>query len=679
MKKLSYTIRIMVLVITVVLCVFLSGLRLLQIQIVDGEKYLSQAQANYTATQEIEAARGKIVDTNGVVLNSNEIVYKVIFQMAFIPDGTENSLIKNVIEIMEQSGEEWNETIPVSKTAPYTFNADSDAEIEVLKEKIGVAVYATAEDCIETLYGKFEISDEYSEEMRRKIAGVRYEMLLRDFSQYNRFTFAEDIKQETVIKLKERSFMLGGVDIIEEASRVYLKGTVAPHVLGTVGAISAEKYEALKEDSYKLNDIIGLSGIELAMESELRGERGERTIVRNTNGEAIADEVTKEPVPGNTVMLTIDSKFQTQIQEMLENHIKWLRQIPNGDERGKDAEAGAVVVLDVKNGGVLAMASYPSYDLNTLVDDYSAVLNAEGDPLYNRAIYGLYRPGSTFKTITSAAGLGIGIIDKTSTVYCGGIYTYFTDYQPHCYTGPHGNIDVRNALKVSCNIFYYDVGRRMGISNLADWAAKFGFGTDLKLEIGGSAGHMTTPELAEELGLTWNNGDVLQASIGQSETLVTPLNLAVQAMTIANKGVRYRPHLVKSVYDYDGKTKLYDVEPIVDYNIENMEENFETIIEGMVLVSDSAAYYNHDGVWANIYADIPGKVATKTGTPQQSETVYNSALVGFYPADDPQIAFGIIIEKGEFSRHLAVNIINTYLSGEYKPYLDEEGKIKYPY
>ncbi len=684
MSKISSFVRSIVLAAVVIVAAFMCGLKLLQIQIADGSSYLALTKSTYTAEQEIEAARGKIADSKGNILNTNKIIYNINLQMSSLVSGTENEIIYRVLTVLIKNGEEWNDSLPITTAQPYAFKEDSDTAIAKMKNTLNVGGYATVDNCIYQLYKTYDISEEYDEQMRRYIAGVRYEMTIKDFSYQNKFVLASDIGEDTVMELKELSPLLSGVDITESWEREYLNGELAPHIRGTVGSISAEKYQQLKDSGYTLNDIIGLSGVEQALEDELRGTRGVRTITRSNDGAELKDEVTTEPQAGNSVMLTIDSKFQQQVQDIVQYHMDFLHSphyttAHDAKHRGTECYAGAAVVLDVKTGGVLAMVSLPGYDINDYINNYSEVLNRDYSPVFNRALDGTYRPGSTFKTITATAGLAEGVITADSTITCNQVYTYYKGWSPKC-TGYHGPITVKDALKVSCNVFFYETARRLGISTLASWAARFGVGQDLGFELSMATGQMTSLELYDKLGLEWNEGNVIQAGIGQMETALTPLHLAVQAMTIANKGVRYEPHIVKAVYNYDFTELVYEKQPVVAYDMsEGMEDIFDTVTEGMKRVSGNANFLIGSS-WVNIYDYVGvGKenVATKTGTPQTSETVYNSAVIGFYPADDPQIAFGVLMEKAEFSRHIAANICRAYATGEFNPSYDEDGNAMY--
>lgn len=686
MSKFSNLLRSVILAALVIAASFLCGLRLLEIQIADGGKYLALTQSTYTAEQDIEAARGKIADSTGRILNTNQLNCSVNLQKASLAAGTENEVIYRILSVLIKNGEEWNESMPITKTQPYRFVTGRDEAVDSLKIRLGLGVYATVENCMNALYENYDISDKYDEPMRRYIAGVRYEMSLKDFNYWNKYEVASGLSSGTVLELKELSALMPGMEISEGWDRIYLDGTTAPHVRGTVGAISAEKYAELKSAGYTMNDIIGTSGIELALEDTLRGQRGTRVITRNSDGVKISDEITKEPQAGNSVMLTIDSKFQNMVEQIVQYQMDFLHSpyyttAMDANLRGKDTEVGSAVVLDVKDGSVLAMVTLPSYDINDLVENYGAVLNAKNSPVLNRAINGEYRPGSTFKTITATAGLAEGAILPSTTISCGGKYSYYApSYTPGC-TGVHGAITVQFGLKYSCNIFFYETARRMGIDRLAYWASRFGVGQDLGFEIPMSTGRMTTPELFDRLGLEWNASDTIQAGIGQSETLLTPLHLATQAMTIANNGVRYRPHIVKAIYNNDFTELIEEIQPEIMDNMTGMDDIFAEVKAGMKRVSENANFLL-DGGWYNIY-DYKGigkeNVCTKTGTPEViAMTKFNSTIVGFYPADDPEIAFGVCMENSEYSRHVACNIISAYITGEFDPVYDEEGNAMYP-
>ena len=688
MQKIGAVIRNVFLVAITFILVFLAAVQLMQIQIVDGEYYASRRDSLSEANQSIAAARGQISDVGGTMLVTNQIMYKVIVQRAFLPIGSENEVIARTISILEECGEEWTDNAPLTADSPFEFTTDKEKELDRFRENLKLNYDATAEHCIKALTEQYEIDTEkYDIQMIRKIAGIRYEMTQKDFSSQNPYTLSENISIGAVLKLKEQGFLLPGIDIVENPERVYVRSSTAPHVIGTIGQITEEEYNASKDENgdtiYKANDIIGKTGIEDGMEAVLKGTDGIRTIVRN-NGVVVSDDITQAVLPGNSLKLTIDAKFQDDLQTILENQINWLHYYDD-PIRGANCDAGAVVVLDVKTGAVLGMASYPTYDINDYIADPVAVMSGvNGASMYNLATQGLYRPGSSFKTINATACLIEGIVDQNSAVLCNHTYTFYApSYTPKC-TGTHGYISVEQALKWSCNIYFYDLGRRLGIDKLAAYANLFGYGQDLGLEIDCNISQMTTPELynAKRAGTdeVWTDGDVLQAAIGQCDTEVSPLNLAVQALTLANKGTRLRPYLVDSVWSYDYTRLISKTQPEIVSQIDEKGTNaFDIVREGMIEVSYNCTWPIYGG--SLVFDYLPDDVAIKTGTPERdgSGEMYNSTVMGYYPAHDPQIAFGIVLEKADFSRYMIRNIIDAYFYDCYEPDVDEEGNIVAPW
>ncbi len=652
--------------------IFMSAgaLAIMKIQLVDGSSYLESTKSTKTHEQVISAPRGEIVDGDGNYLVSNKSGYNAILDKVFFPSDNEsaNRIIAEVAGVLKEENTDWEDALPISFDTPFEFLPDRESDIAKMRKNIGVQTYATAEECIIAICRSCGIGDNYNSAEQRIIAGVRYTMQLRDFSISNLYTFAEDIPMSAVVRLKELSFELDGVDISEEAVRVNNVGDVVPHLIGTVGPISAEEYAELKESGYALNDSLGKGGIEKAMESTLRGQKGVRTI-EMLDGEPVSDEVTSEAVPGNTLKLTIHSDFQRNLQTILENHIFWLQNQTSPKAKGTAANAGALVVLDAKTGALLGAATYPTYDLNDYIDDYAKVAGGENAPLTNRATSGLYRPGSTFKTVTATAALNEGIISPYDTVRCTGTYTYWEGWYPEC-TGWHGSLNVVSALRESCNIFFYDVGRITGIDLIDKYAALYGLGEEMGLEIGRDVkkGYVASPEILESLGLDWQAGNVIQAAIGQSDTYITPLQMAAQAQMIGSRGIRYRTYMVDSVYTYNMEELVYKTEPVIAAEItDKTGYTYDSVIEGM---KEAAAFepYTYPSL-KDYYTDsylltaLPEKAAIKTGTPQMtSKDDTGSAFIGFYPADDPEIAFSGFIEHGEYSKLMIKDIIETYYS-----------------
>ena len=628
--------------------------RLMKIQVVESERYSIQHVTTQKYTQTIQATRGEIVDSEGTPIIENKVGYDVIIEPDTFPEDNAkgNQILLSIADILQKHQVQWSSSLPISQTKPYTFTDDDDAVAE-LKENLKLNVYATAENCMDKLVADYDISDSYSQEEQRILAGIRYEMQLRSFSLSNRFLLAEDVPLETVTELKERGITLSGMDITEEAVRSVAQGNVVPHEIGTVGPIYATEYEELKSKGYNLDDVVGKSGIEQAMESELRGTDGIKTITVE-NGKVVSSDITKPVQSGHTVQLTVNSKFQGKLQEILDSFIGNFDSLR--DDRTEslgEVSCGALVVLDAKDGGVLGMATAPTYDLGEYKTNYEEILNAENSPLFDRAAYGLYRPGSTFKTITATAGMNEGIINGNSTYYCGQTYE-FHDHTYSC-TGYHGDIALTRALQVSCNIFFYKLSEKLTIDGITKYARLFGLGQATGLETGDAAGHLSDQETFAEMGEDWTVGQVLQSAIGQGEWAVTPLQMANVACTIANNGVRYQPHLVDSIWDYNHENCVEEIDPVVAGEIKpTSDEVFQYVESGMIAASTNNFPTQYS------LQNLGFDVAIKTGTPQVDGRVQDSFFIGYAPAENPEIAFAGVIEGGEYSKYMIRSIIQAY-------------------
>lgn len=659
MKSNPYTLYLKtVVLVTAVLCACcLCGYRLMKIQLVDSESYTNRKYSTYEHSQTIEATRGEIVDCNGTPIIVNKPGYSVVILPEQFPkDYAEgNHILLEVAKLLDSYNVEIELSMPISENAPYTFTTDNEAALERFKSNLGLNVYATTENCIAKLIEDYEISEEYSEEQKRLLCGLRYEMLVRGFSMSNRFTLAEDIPLTSITKIKESGVSLLGIDIVEMPVRYIEQDDVLPHEIGTVGPIYAEEYEELAAKGYQMDDTVGKSGIEKACEEFLRGKDGTKTIsVRNS--EVVSTEITDPVESGNTVMLTVDSTFQRDLQKILEDFINNFDSLRNKKTEelglGKITN-GALVVLDAKDGGVLGMATCPTYTLTTYTEDYESLLTADNNPLVNRATIGLYRPGSTFKTITATAGMCEGIVSGYTPYFCSHKYK-FKDHIYGC-TGSHGNISVIEALQYSCNIYFYKLSEDLTIDRISKYASMYGLGQYTGLETGEAAGHLSNMEYYADAGLTWTVGEVLQSAIGQSEWAVTPLQMAVVANTIANEGVRYEPHLVDSIWDYNLETMEQEIEPTVAETIPGADDGVYSFIEqGMIAASVTNMPIEYS------LGNLGYSVAIKTGTPEQGSRVQDSFFIGYAPADDPEIAFAGVIEGGEYSKYMIRSILEAY-------------------
>lgn len=498
----------------------------------------------------------------------------------------------------------------------------------------------------------------------RAVAGVLYELYYRSkVSDWPAYTFAKDVDIDFITRVKELS--LPGVEIETTSVRQY-NTEYAAHLLGTVGPIYAEEWSTYKEKGgYTMNDTVGKSGAESAFESYLKGTSGKRAIERNENGKIISsqwltDSETGEslaPQPGQNVFLTIDIDLQQQVEDILANGVANLQ--------SKETKGAACVVLDVNSGEVLASASYPTYSLATYSQDYTELAaDTEMTPLLNRALQGLYPPGSTFKMITAIAGLETGTVEPDTKIDDKGIYTYYSSPQPKCwyyrqYGRKHGLQNVTDAIMNSCNYYFYEVGRLVGIDKLDEYAAMFGLGQKTGIELTESAGVVASPEFTESLGGTWYEGNVLSVAIGQESTQVTPIQLANYIATLVNGGTRYSTHLLKSVKSNDFSQVTYTYEPKVVSEIDIQDENLEAVKLGMLKLTT-------EGSVSSAFQDCPVQVGAKTGSAQVSaQTNSNAVFVCFAPYDDPQIAVSIAVEHGGSGSELgkiAAQIVSAYFS-----------------
>lgn len=653
----------------------LYGFRLIFLQLVNGDSFKSQATNTTDYKFTVTAARGDIVDSKGTRIASSTTGYNVVLNKLLMGDEDLDTMLQKIVGLLEKNGESWNDTLLIGQpdaAGNYSFTADSENTTEqralaTMKENLGLQQYATANDVMEKLVEDYDLS-EFPLYWQRILGGIHYEMQLQAFSNVNNFIMAENVSEATVATIKENSLSLPGVEIVETSTRSYEQGTVLPHVLGRVGKITAEKWKVtdengqvtypLREKGYNMNDIIGISGLESAYEDELRGKDGVETITRNSDGVIVNTALTTVPEPGHTVQLTIDSDFQKAVDQALASNVQMISKAYGTD--GARANAGAVVVLDVKTGGVLAASNYPSFDQNLYSSQYSEYSADENMPLFNRALQGLYTPGSTYKPSVAVAALDTGLINRYSTVLCNGVYTYYKDYHPKCTRHGHsGNIDVVTAIKWSCNIFFYDVGRRLTSDVYDSYAYKLGLGQRTGVEVSEALGHLTTKNDSN-----YTESLDVQAAIGQGNTAVTPIQLATYAATLANRGTRYRTHFVKAILDSNTGKTLQETQPEVVEVIEDKGETFDLVKEGMIGVSQTIP----------ALASYPYTIACKTGSPQRSESYYvgstlkhytNATMIAYGPAEDPQIAIGIVVEyggAGARTGQLVADIFNAYFA-----------------
>ncbi len=643
-------------------------MRLLMLQIVNGDYYQQLSQQGSVRRQTIKAVRGEIVDRNGVPIVINEVGYNVIVDAAYLPsdptssssgeesdEQTRNDVLLDLVKLLQEQGEEWLDTLPITTEAPFQFEGTATS-VSNLKSLLGVGEYTTCEDVFHWLIERYHLEG-YTEEEARILAGIRYGMETQDFSVTYPYTVAEQISDDTVIKLEENSFRLPGVRVEQSTSRKYTMPDIAEHIIGEVGPIYAEEYATLKEKGYSMNDQVGKSGVELAMEDYLRGTDGTRILTFDEDGNVIDSEIETEAVPGNTVQLTLDIGLQQVAETSLEEEILHLQDIL-AEGRGGDTNAGAAVVINCKTGEILAAASAPGYNLDTYHELYNELLQTDGNPLFPRATQGSYMPGSIFKPIVASAGLQEGIITRDSTFYCNHYYTYYSGYTPSC-LGTHHDINVIGAIRNSCNVFFFETARQLGIDRLNEYAEMFGCNQATGIEIPESTGQLTSPETSEKFGTEWFEGNVVQAGIGQLDTKITPLQMANYTATIANRGTRYKLHLVKSLMNYTADETVQAFSPEVAMQVPVSEENFEIVIDGMQEVMTAT---NQS---IKYFGNYPISLAAKTGSPQ-ANGIYlpgNGTYIVFGPVEDPEIAVAVVLEnatEGIYAIPIARDILDYY-------------------
>lgn len=693
MKKLVSTGRLFAFGLLVVALLALCVGTLYKLQIIEGAAYYEESQNKQGSEQTVTAARGNILDRYGRVLVSNRECYNLkISDTRLFSDEVEdpNAVILQMINMVEAAGDKYTDDLPITKEPPFEYTNMTDIQRMLLnaylKDK-GLDEDTTAVELMSYFRTRYDIAGSYNAEEMRKIASVRYAVNVRYAINTNPYVFVEDASIDLI------SDLMGVVGNVVEVETSYIREyntQYAAHILGYVQAMSdadMEKYRPGKENStYDYDTKVGKDGVELAFENWLHGTNGKATVERTASGTVTSTIYTEDPVPGNHVYLTIDIQLQEAVERILETGIQTLqlkrdednlKAVSEGrtDDVREDIQGGAIVVVDIKTGEPLAIASYPTYNLSTLLEDYDEISSTEYDPLFNRALLGAYAPGSTFKPCTAIAGLSENIINTETQILCDGVFTKYADqgYAPECwiYTQDHlthGNDNVTEALKDSCNIFFYTVADNLGIRKLMEYAEDFGLGESTGIELVETTGNMANPDnhLTYDVD-EWVDGDTVQTGIGQSDSLFTPLQLAEYCAAIANGGTRHSAALLKSVRSFDYSRQLYQKDTEALSTVETADYNWAAVQRGMYLMandisSSSLTVYYALGNYSYNGVSLP--VAAKTGTSQLGEDKTNNAIFMCYaPFDDPQIAISIVVERGQSGANLssmARNVLDAY-------------------
>ena len=628
-------------------------------QILHGGENRAKSISSNAASETVTASRGIITDRNGKVLVSNRLVYTLVFDRSgFADDAALNAAILRLVQLCEETGTGWNDTLPIGRVGNFLRYSNARSEtFDKFIEKNDLTSGASGRQLLSELRELYHVDESLSEREARLIVGVRYELHSRDS-----YTFAEDVSTEVLSLITDGRYE--GVTIRTASARVY-NTALAAHILGTIGPIWQEEwssnedtgYVGYADKGYSMNDLVGKDGVEKAFESYLRGTDGRRLITTDETGKITGELYTREPQPGGTVALTLDIDLQADVEVALAETISGMID-KDSNERG-----GAAAVVSVGTGEVLALASYPTYDLSTFNEDYDELVNDQRLPMFNRATQGIYAPGSTFKMVTAVAALESGIITPSSIIQDRGIYTYYKDPQPMCWiysqTGStHGRINVSQAITDSCNYFFYEVGRLTGIRTLDSYASQFGLGQSTGIEIGDSSGVLASPEWAESHDQEWTDGQTITAAIGQSYNLFTPLQLANYVATLVGGGDHYQAHLLKNVKAYDNSRLLYMYDDNPINTVEMSDTTLSAVTRGMheLTVSGSVAY---------AFENCVVSAGAKTGSAQVGTDIANGVFVAYAPYEKPEIAVAIVIEKGGSGAALAntaVEIINSWFS-----------------
>lgn len=663
----------------ITILVYIIGIMLLaqlfNLQIIHGAEYRETSNTKLTRESVLKADRGGIKDSSGTVLAKVDAQYSIVLYKTKVSNEVLNNTILKLINILSTNGDQYVDNFLIDIN-PFRFKLEEEESQIKWKKANNIDENATAEEVFYFFKDKYEITTDNIEDIR-KILAIRYEISYRGYSNTKSIEIAEDISQNSLLQINERNSEFSGVEITGEPIRTYPLGNTASHILGRIGKIESYELEG-NEEIYDPNDIIGKSGIEYVFEKYLKGTDGVKQIDMDVDGTITGEYITEEAESGSDVILTIDSKLQAVTEQALKNNIE---KIANGGfSDTSPADAGAAVVLNVKTGEVLAMASYPDYSPSEFVNGidtatWNYYINGDTKPLENKAIAAMYSPGSTFKMATAIAGLESGAITTTETIRDTGVYKkYNSSWKCWIYTSNHighGRLSVSDAIKQSCNYFFYEVGDRIGIDTLAKYSYYLGLGHKTGIELQGEiSGVLASNQIAEQENRVWNPGETISAAIGQSYNTFTPVQMAKYVAMIANRGKNLDVTVVKSIVNADGSEVPRDEYQsyvnerlgLTDENIEEMsfnEENINAILEGMRGVTSESG-----GTAYSTFKNFNIEVGGKTGSAQTGvEGKTNAWFVGFAPFDDPEIAIVVFVRNGGhggYTAEVARDIIAQY-------------------
>ena len=641
-------------------------------QIVNGKEYRETSNTRLSRETVIKAARGSIKDRTGNLLVTTKMGFNIELYKTKINTTTLNKTILNTIKILENNNDKYINNLPIS-IEPFKFTIDDEESRVNWKKENDIKEDATPEQCFYELKEKYKIEQDNILEVY-KIMVVRYEISRNGYSSIRPVTIAKDVSRESAVKLGEQSIYFPGISATNEPMVSYPSGSLASHILGYVGNITETELDG-REDTYGINDVIGKVGIQYVFEEYLRGKDGIKQLDMSVDGTITDEYITQEAVAGSDVILTIDANLQAATEKALANNIKKIA--GGGFSKRSDAKAGAAVVMNVKTGEILAMASYPDYEPELFVNGISQKKLDEynkGDNIFNRAISGVYAPGSTFKMITAIAGLETGVITPTEKINDIGVYK--KAHEPACwiwnsYGMSHGWLNVTEAITHSCNYFFYEVGYRATIDNIAKYAKYYGLGEKTNVELPmEEKGIVATRDKAKERGDEWQIGETLSAAIGQSYNSYTPIQMAKYISMLANGGEPIDVTIVKSINDVNGnQVSKEDITKFVNAKLgltkekkENLnikKENIDAILKGMKGVTSEEG-----GTAYSTFANFNIELGGKTGSAQTDvQGKINGWFVGFAPYEEPEIAVVVLVENagsGSYTAEVARDILQEY-------------------
>lgn len=646
--------------------------QLFNLQIVHGEEYRETSNTKLTRESVLKADRGSIKDSSGTMLATVDAQYSIVLYKTKVSNDTLNTTILKLLNILSTNSDSYVDNFLIDVN-PYRFKLEEEESQKKWKKANNINEDATAEETFNYFKNKYDITFDNVEDIR-KILAIRYEISYKGYSSTKSIEIASNISRQSLEQIKERNAEFSGVEVVETPVRVYPLKTTASHILGRIGRIESSELEG-NEDIYNQNDIIGKSGIEYVFEKYLKGTDGVKQIDMNVDGTITDEYVSKEAVSGSDVILTIDSKLQAVTEQALADNINKIANHGFSQENNP-ADAGAAVVLNVKTGEVIAMASYPDYDPSAFVNGidtntWNYYINGDTKPLENKAISAMYSPGSTYKMVTALAGLETGTITPKTKINDTGVFRKYNSSWKCWNRHGHGYLNVSQAIEHSCNYFFYDLGDRLGIDNLAKYSYYLGLGHKTGIELKGEIdGVLASNEIAKQENRVWNPGETISAAIGQSYNTFTPLQMAKYVAMIANRGKNLDVTIVKSIINPDGSEVSRDeYESYVNEklglqqeNVEEMsfkEENIEAILEGMRGVTSESG-----GTAYSTFRNFNIEVGGKTGSAQtgvQGKT--NAWFVGFAPFDDPEIAIVVFVRNGghgSYTAEVARDIIAQY-------------------